>query len=71
MVIDAPPGAACPAVAATRKADLVLLVTEPTPFGLHDLHIAIDMVRRMGLEHAVVINRHGQGRRSRRTLLRR
>ena len=61
VVIDAPPGAACPAVAAMRKADLVLLVTEPTPFGLHDLRIAVEMARRMGLEHAVVINRHGQG----------
>ena len=61
VIIDAPPGAACPAVAAMRKADFVLLATEPTPFGLHDLRIAVEMVRRMGLEHAVVINRHGQG----------
>lgn len=60
-IVDAPPGTSCPMVAALRGADLVLLVTEPTPFGLHDLELAIATVRRMGLPHGVVINRFGSG----------
>jgi MinD superfamily P-loop ATPase len=61
LIIDSPPGAACPAVNSMRGADLVLLVTEPTPFGLHDLRIAVEMTARLSLPFAVVINRHGSG----------
>jgi len=63
-ILDAPPGTSCPVVAAVRDADYVLLVTEPTPFGLHDLKLAVAMVRGLGRRHGVVINRAtlGDGR---------
>ena len=60
-IIDAPPGTACPAVASVRGADFVVLVTEPTPFGLNDLQLAVDTVRELGLNFGVVINRVGIG----------
>ncbi len=58
---DAPPGTSCPVIEATKNADLVLLVTEPTPFGLHDLKLAVATVRQLGKEFGVVLNRHGIG----------
>jgi len=60
-IIDAPPGTSCPVIAAMKKADFVLLVTEPTPFGLHDLKLAIETVRILGIPHGLVINRAGLG----------
>lgn len=54
---DCPPGTSCPMVAAVRGADFVLLVTEPTPFGLHDLRLAVDTVRALGLPCGICINR--------------
>ena len=60
-ILDAPPGTACPAVATLRGADYVVLVTEPTPFGLHDLKLAVDKVRELRLPFGVVINRVGIG----------
>jgi MinD superfamily P-loop ATPase len=60
-VVDAPPGTSCPVVEALRDADFVLLVTEPTPFGLHDLELAVDVVGELGLAAGVVINRDGIG----------
>jgi len=60
-ILDAPPGTSCPVIAAIRGADLVVLVTEPTPFGLHDLELAVDMVRELCLPFGVVINRVGIG----------
>jgi MinD superfamily P-loop ATPase len=60
-ILDAPPGTSCPVVEAIRDTDLVLLVTEPTPFGLHDLRLAVETVRQTRLPHAVVINRGGPG----------
>ena len=60
-ILDAPPGNSCPMVETIREADLVLLITEPTPFGLHDLRLAVETVRLAGLAHAVVINRVGLG----------
>ncbi len=56
-LLDSPPGTSCPAVTAMRGADLVLLVTEPTPFGLHDLTLAVEATRPLGLRMGVVINR--------------
>ena len=56
-ILDAPPGTSCPVVNVVRNADMVVLVTEPTPFGLHDLGLAIDMVREMQKPFGVVINR--------------
>jgi MinD superfamily P-loop ATPase len=62
VILDAPPGTACPVVESMRGADLVLMVTEPTPFGLHDLRLAVEVARdELGLPVAVVINRDGAG----------
>lgn len=60
-ILDSPPGAACPAVETLQGADFALLVTEPTPFGLHDLKIAIEVCKKLGIKHGVVINRYGIG----------
>jgi len=60
-IYDAPPGASCPAIEATKSVDLVILVTEPTPFGLNDLAIAVDTMRKLDKEPVVVINRDGIG----------
>jgi MinD superfamily P-loop ATPase len=60
-IIDAPPGTSCPVIAAMNKADFILLVTEPTPFGLHDLKLAVETVRILGIPHGLVINRAGLG----------
>ena len=64
VIIDAPPGTSCPVIEALRGADFVLLVTEPTPFGLNDLRIAVDTVRKLGLPFAVVVNRAAPERRA-------
>ncbi|MBP7828995.1 MAG: ATP-binding protein [Kiritimatiellae bacterium] len=61
VILDAPPGTACPVVATVRDADDVLLVTEPTPFGLNDLRLAVDLMRQLGRRFGVVINRAGIG----------
>jgi MinD superfamily P-loop ATPase len=61
ILIDAPPGVSCPAVSAVSGADLVLLVTEPTPFGLFDLRLAHQAFTPLGMPMAVVINRAGLG----------
>ncbi len=60
-VLDAPPGVSCAAVAAVTGADLLLLVTEPTPFGEHDLDLAVRLGRELGVPMAVVLNRAGTG----------
>jgi len=60
-ILDAPPGTSCPVIAALGGVDFVLLVTEPTPFGLHDLELAVAMVRELGLPAGVVVNRAGIG----------
>ena len=55
--IDAPPGTSCPVIESVGDCDFVLLVTEPTPFGLNDLRLAVDMVRILQRPFGVVINR--------------
>ena len=60
-ILDAPPGTSCPVIEAVRHADYVLLVTEPTPFGLNDLKLAVEMVRALGLRFGVIINRSDVG----------
>ncbi len=60
-ILDAPPGTSCPVIATLRGADFVALVTEPTPFGLHDLKLAVDMVRELRIPIGVVVNRVGIG----------
>jgi len=60
-VLDAPPGTSCPMITTVRDADFVLLVTEPTPFGLNDLKLAIDAIAETGLPMGVVVNRADAG----------
>ena len=60
-ILDAPPGTSCPVIATLRGSDYVVLVTEPTPFGLHDLELAVEMVREIGIPFGVVVNREGIG----------
>jgi MinD superfamily P-loop ATPase len=61
VIIDVPPGTSCPVIEAVKGADFVLLVTEPTPFGLNDLKLAVGMVRELKLPFAVVINQSDLG----------
>ena len=60
-IIDCPPGTSCPVIESVRGSDFIILVTEPTPFGLNDLVLAVEMCRAMGLPFGVVINRDGIG----------
>ena len=61
IIVDAPPGVACPTVEALKGADFAVLVTEPTPFGLHDLRLAVSTARQMELPCGVIVNRAGIG----------
>lgn len=60
-IVDSPPGTACPVIASVSEMDYCVLVTEPTPFGLNDLILAVDVIRQMEIPFGVVINRHGMG----------
>jgi MinD superfamily P-loop ATPase len=60
-LLDAPPGVSCPAVNAVMDSDVILLVTEPTPFGLHDFRLAHQAFAPMGKPMGVVVNRAGIG----------
>ncbi len=60
-IFDSPPGTSCPVIEATKDADFVILVTEPTPFGLYDLKLAVETMRELGNKIGVVINRYGIG----------
>ncbi len=61
VIIDCPPGTACPVIAAVQDSDYCILVTEPTPFGLHDLKLAVEVLRVMDIPFGLVINRAGIG----------
>jgi len=61
LILDASPGTTCPVVESMRGADFVLLVTEPTPFGLHDLRLAVQVTRELGIPAGVIVNRDGVG----------
>jgi MinD superfamily P-loop ATPase len=61
VIADASPGTSCPVVEAVRGADFALLVTEPTPFGLHDLRLMVEVARELNIPAGVVINRDGIG----------
>ena len=60
-IIDAPPGTSCPVITSMKGSDFVLLVTEPTPFGLHDLRLAVEAVKVLGIPQGLVINRSDIG----------
>ena len=61
VIIDVPPGTSCPVIESIGGSDYCILVTEPTPFGLHDLKLAIEVVRHLNIPFGVVINRDGIG----------
>ena len=61
VIIDVPPGTSCPVVEAVKDSDFCLLVTEPTPFGLNDLVLAIETVRELNIPCGVILNRVGVG----------
>ncbi len=61
VILDAPPGTSCPVVETVSDADYIILVSEPTPFGLHDLKLMIVLVRELGKEFGVVINKANLG----------
>lgn len=56
-ILDAPPGTSCPFIQTAVRSDLVILVTEPTPFGISDLHQAISTLKELGVPYKVVVNR--------------
>jgi len=60
-IYDSPPGTSCPVIEATKDADFVILVTEPTPFGLNDLKLAVETMQELKKEFGIVINRDGLG----------
>jgi len=60
-IVDAPPGTSCPVIAAMKETDFVLMVTEPTPFGLHDLKLAVEAVKLLDIPRGLVINRSDLG----------
>jgi MinD superfamily P-loop ATPase len=61
MLVDAPPGTSCPVVESVADTDYVVLVTEPTPFGLHDLKLMVDLLADIDKPYGVIINKAGLG----------
>jgi len=61
VILDSPPGTSCPAIASVKRSDFCVLVTEPTPFGLHDLKIMVQVLKDMEIPFGVVVNRAGIG----------
>lgn len=61
VIVDAPPGTSCPVVESIKDSDFCILVTEPTPFGLNDLMLAVETVRELNIPFGVIINRVGVG----------
>jgi len=61
VILDSPPGTSCPVIATVNDADYTLLVTEPTPFGLYDLKLAVGMLRKLKRSFGVILNRSDLG----------
>jgi MinD superfamily P-loop ATPase len=61
VIIDSPPGTSCPVIASVHQSDYCILVTEPTPFGLYDLKIAVEVLERLKIPLGVIVNRAGIG----------
>jgi len=61
IILDAPPGTSCPFVESITDADYVILVTEPTPFGLHDLKLAVTVLKNFNIPGGIIINRSDLG----------
>lgn len=64
VILDCPPGASCTVVQSIEGCDYCILVTEPTPFGLHDFKIAVGLVKKMGIPFGVVVNKASEEKRS-------
>ena len=62
FIYDSPPGTSCPMIESVKEADYVILVSEPTPFGLHDLKLSVETMRKIDKSFGVVINRDGIGK---------
>ena len=60
QILDCPPGTSCPVITAVDGADFVIMVTEPTPFGLYDLKLAVDVMKKLGKAFGIVINKSGE-----------
>ena len=60
-IIDCPPGTACPMIESVKGSDYCVLVTEPTPFGHHDLTLAVEVMRELSIPFGVIVNRAGIG----------
>jgi MinD superfamily P-loop ATPase len=61
VIIDSPPGASCPVIESVLESDYCLLVSEPTPFGLHDLKIMVQVLEELNIHFGIIINRAGIG----------
>ena len=61
VIIDVPPGTSCPVIESITGSDYCILVTEPTPFGLHDLKLAVEVIRHLNIPFGIIINRDGIG----------
>ncbi|RLG92864.1 MAG: (4Fe-4S)-binding protein [Candidatus Hecatellales archaeon] len=61
VIVDSPPGTSCPVIASVEGSDFCILVTEPTPFGLYDLRLMVETVKKMGIKFGVVVNKAGIG----------
>jgi MinD superfamily P-loop ATPase len=61
VIIDVPPGTSCPVIESIYGSDYCLLVTEPTPFGLYDLKLAVEVLRKLKIPFGIIINRDGIG----------
>jgi MinD superfamily P-loop ATPase len=61
VILDAPPGTSCPMIETINESDYCILVTEPTPFGLNDLRLAVEVVRHLNIPFGVIINCDGIG----------
>ncbi|MDK2891654.1 ATP-binding protein [Methanohalophilus sp.] len=61
IILDAPPGTACPMITTLKDVDYCILVTEPTPFGLHDLKLAVEVVEKMSIPAGIIINQDAEG----------
>lgn len=56
-IIDAPPGTSCPVIESIKDSDYTILVTEPTPFGLHDLILTVEVLQKLKIPYGVVLNK--------------
>lgn len=61
VILDVPPGTSCPVIESVYGSDYCILVTEPTPFGLYDLKLAVGMLETLGIPHGVIVNQDGIG----------